>query len=110
MKFLFDQNLSPRLVNSLADLFPGSSHVFLLGLDHADDADIWNYARANGFTIVTKDADFGEISTLRGFPPRVVWLRIGNCTANRIEELLRANQDNIERMAQEPTISILSLF
>lgn len=110
MRLLFDQNLSPRLVNGLADVFPGSSHVFLLGIDQAEDVEVWNYARDNGFVIVTKDADFGEISTLRGFPPQVVWLRIGNCTTNRIEELLRSNQKNIERMEQEPAIGIVSLF
>lgn len=110
MKLLFDQNLSPRLVSQLADIFVGSSHVFLLGLDQADDVEVWSYARDNGFVIVTKDADFGEISTLRGFPPLVVWLRIGNCTTNRINELLRLNKENIERMEQEPTIGIVSLF
>jgi len=110
MKLLFDQNLSLRLVKRLADVFPGSSHVFLLGLDQAEDVEVWSYARDNGFAIVTKDADFGEISTLRGFPPQVVWLRVGNCTTNRIEELLRSNRENIERMEQEPTIGIVSLF
>ena len=87
MKLLFDQNLSPRLVNKLADVFPDSNHVFLLGLDRAEDTEVWNYARIHAFTIVTKDADFGEMSTLRGFPPQVVWLRIGKCTTGRVEEL-----------------------
>jgi len=110
VKLLFDQNLSPRLVSRLADAFPGSSHVFLLGLDRAEDAEVWTYARDNDFAIVTKDADFSEMSTLRGFPPKVVWLRIGNCTTKRIEELLRSNKAAIERMAQEPAIGIVSLF
>ncbi|MBV9868878.1 MAG: DUF5615 family PIN-like protein [Abitibacteriaceae bacterium] len=110
MKLLFDQNLSPRLTKRLASVFPGSSHVFLLGLDQAADAEVWSYARDNGFVIVTKDADFGELSTLRGFPPQVVWLRVGNCTTQRIEELLRLNQESIERMEQECSIGIISLF
>ena len=110
MKLLFDQNLSPRLVNTLDDIFPESSHVFLLGLDHAEDVEVWSYARDRGFAIVTKDADFGELSTLRGFPPHVVWLRIGNCTTQKIEELLRSNHEKIERMVHEPAIGIVSLF
>src|SRR5579872_1549119 len=110
MKLLFDQNLSPRLINRLRDAFPGSSHVALLGLDQAEDTRVWSFARDNGFAIVTKDADYGEMITLRGFPPRVVWLRVGNCTTDKIEELLRVNQENIERMEQEPTIGIVSLF
>lgn len=110
MKLLFDQNLSPRLVQRLADVFPDSSHVFFLGLDQADDREVWEYAREHHFAIVSKDADFGEISTLRGVPPQVVWLRVGNCTTNSVEDLLRANHKRIERMEREPTIGILSLF
>lgn len=69
MKLLFDQNLSPRLAARLADIFPGSSHVFWLELDRAADEVVWEYARAEGYLLVTKDADFSELSTLRGFPP-----------------------------------------
>ena len=72
MKLLFDQNLSPRLVTRLADLFPDSDHVFMLGLDRSDETAVWDYARAQGFLLVTKDADFSELSTLRGFPPKVI--------------------------------------
>ena len=55
MKLLFDQNLSPKLVNRLADLFPDSTHVQSAGLDCADDNQIWEHARLNGFAIVSKD-------------------------------------------------------
>jgi predicted nuclease of predicted toxin-antitoxin system len=75
VKLLFDQNLSPRLANRLADIFPGSSHVFLPGLGQAEDTEVWRYARDKGFVIVTKDADFGERSTLHGFPPQLAWYR-----------------------------------
>jgi hypothetical protein len=54
MRLLFDHHLSPRLVARLGDLFPGSSHVWLHGLDRADDRDIWEFARENGYTLVTK--------------------------------------------------------
>jgi predicted nuclease of predicted toxin-antitoxin system len=48
MKLLFDQNLSPRLVNRLAVLFPDSAHVQSVGLDCANDDQVWEYARLNG--------------------------------------------------------------
>lgn len=64
MKLLFDQNLSPRLVNRLTTDYPHSAHVSTLGLDQALDIDVWIYARDNGFTIVTKDADFSDMSVL----------------------------------------------
>ena len=110
MKLLFDQNLSPRLVTRLADLFPDSSHVSLLGLGRADDVIVWEYARANGFLLVTKDADFGELSTLRGFPPKVIWLRLGNCTTAQIERLLRLHFEAVRRLTESDNIGILSLL
>ena len=62
MKLLFDHNLSPRLVNRLADIYPDSNHLFNLNLDTAEDSFVWKYARDNDLTIVTKDSDFSELS------------------------------------------------
>lgn len=90
MKLLFDANLSPRIVARLAGVFPDSIHVFDTGLArYASDETIWEYARANGFTIVTADADFLALASSRGAPPKVV--RIENCNyrTSRLEELLR---------------------
>ena len=75
MKLLFDENLSRRLVARLADLFPESSHVVLEGLLQNPDIAIWEYAKARGFAIVAADADFYELSTTFGPPPKVIWLR-----------------------------------
>ena len=52
MKLLFDQNLSSKLCQQIADLFPGSNQVRQLGLAQADDRAVWQYAKANGFTLV----------------------------------------------------------
>lgn len=75
MKLLFDQNLSPKLANRLADLFPDSSHVQSGGLDCASDERVWEYALRNGFAIVSKDEDYNNLSVLRGSPPKVIWLQ-----------------------------------
>jgi predicted nuclease of predicted toxin-antitoxin system len=80
VKLLFDQNLSPRLVTMLSDLFPGSEHTQSLGLDQSSDALLWGFARNNDFLIVTKDVDFSDRSALVGYPPKVIWVRTGNCT------------------------------
>ncbi|WP_016875795.1 DUF5615 family PIN-like protein [Chlorogloeopsis fritschii PCC 9212] len=72
MKLLFDQNLSPNLINRLHELYPDSNHVYCLGLDRLPDIEIWEYAKREGFLIVTKDADFGDLSLLRGFPPKII--------------------------------------
>ena len=70
MKLLLDQNISRKLVAKLETLFPGMSHVFLLGLQQAADSKIWEYAKAHEYTIVTQDSDFSEYVTLFGHPPK----------------------------------------
>ena len=89
MKLLFDENLSPRLADSLADLYADCIHVKKVGLEWAPDEAVWSYARENAFTVVTKDADFGEMSVLLDSPPKVIWIRRGNCLTSEIETILR---------------------
>ncbi len=84
-----NHHLSRKLVARVADLFPESSHVVFHGLDQASDIDIWTFARANGYTIVTRDNDFNDLSTLVGAPPKIIWLRIGDSTTARVEQVLR---------------------
>lgn len=110
MKLLFDQNLSPRLVNRLADLYPDSQHVSFIGLDQADDRAVWEYANQNDFTVVTRDSDFSELSVLRGFPPKVIWIRRGNCSTNQIEEILRSHNQAIIQFSEDPNLGVLALY
>lgn len=70
MRLLFDQNLSPRLVRLLGDLFPGSAHVMDFDADHAPDNVVWSLAKDGGFAIVSKDGDFQVRSVLLGHPPK----------------------------------------
>ena len=109
MKLLLDQNLSPRLVNRLASVYLDMSHVALVGLDRASDAEVWEYARANDYIIVTKDSDFNDMSLLRGAPPQIIWLRLGNCTTDMVEQVLRRGYAQIVAFASESTRSILEL-
>ncbi|HYW21658.1 MAG TPA: DUF5615 family PIN-like protein [Nodularia sp. (in: cyanobacteria)] len=110
MKLLFDHNLSPRLVDRLADIYPNSLHLFVLGLDQAGDLVVWEYARQGGFTVVTRDADFNELSILRGFPPKVVWIRRGNCSTNQIEDILRSHLQDIQSLEKNVTLGVLTLY
>ena len=91
MKLLFDQNLSHRLVPALADVFPASAHVRDFDLQRADDEAIWDFAKDNEFTIVSKDDDFHQRSFLYGHPPKVVWVRLRNCSTEQVAETLRRN-------------------
>jgi predicted nuclease of predicted toxin-antitoxin system len=107
LKLLFDQNLAPRLVARLAELFPGSEHVGEAGLAMADDKAVWDYAKAGGFAIVSKDADFRQLSFLYGSPPKVVWLRVGNRSIAQIEALVRAHAADLEAFDSDPVASML---
>ena len=101
MKLLFDQNLSPRLVALLGDVFAGSLHVREAGLDRASDESIWRFARNNGYAIVTKDSDFQERNQIVGVGPRVVWIRRGNSSTQAIEFMLRAHALRIAALDEE---------
>jgi len=110
VKLLFDQNLSPRLVDSLAEVFPESLHVRSVGLERAADEAVWRFALERGFTIVTKDSDFQERSQLAGSAPKVVWIRRGNCSTADIEAMLRRHADRIEALAREQDTEFLILL
>lgn len=110
MKLFFDHNLSPSLVNLLRDLYPDSTHVYTLGLDRVLDTEVWEYAKREGFLIVTKDADFSDLSLLRGFPPKIIWIRRGNCKTADIEAILRNHYDDIEELNNSETVGVLTLF
>jgi predicted nuclease of predicted toxin-antitoxin system len=109
VKLLFDENLSPRLPEALADIYPGSVHVHGCLLERADDSSIWQFAKDNQFTIVSKDSDFQERGVLHGQPPKFIWLRVPNSSTRDIENLLRAAFPIVKRFIQEDHESCLTL-
>jgi predicted nuclease of predicted toxin-antitoxin system len=110
MKLLFDHNLPPSLVTRLSELFPDSVHVYAMGLDRATDLEIRDYARQEALVIVTKDADFSDLCVLKGFPPKVVWIRRGNCSVSDLEQLLRDHHRQIEAWEADPLNGVLTVF
>jgi len=110
MKLLFDQNLSSDLVRRLSDLFPGSTHVKDLDMMRSEDTLIWSYAHENGFVIVSKDSDFQQRSLVMGAPPKVVWLRVGNCPTNQVEKLLRDHSVELHTFEADELQSLLILY
>ncbi|PWB44064.1 MAG: hypothetical protein C3F19_02040 [Rhodocyclales bacterium] len=109
MKLLLDENLSRRLVPFLQNHFPGSTQVALIGLEHADDRAIWEYAGNHDFVIVTRDADFEELSALYGQPPQVLWLRSPNQSKPATLSLLLENRDAIVAALHEKGIACVEL-
>lgn len=109
MKLLLDQNLSPRLSRHLGDLGGTIVHVRDVGLEAADDGQIWAHAAEHGFMIVTKDADFNSRAFLFGPPPKVVWIRRGNCSTMEIADLLRAQQTEVATFGADAAAALLIL-
>jgi len=109
VRLLLDQNISRALVHKLASLYPDSMHVADVGLDSAEDEAVWDYAANNSRLIVSKDSDFSHRSLVVGHPPKVVWVRRGNCSTREIEELLTDRREDILRFNEDDVASLLVL-
>ncbi len=109
MKLLLDENLSFKLAPRLAAAFPDTAHVDGVGLHGQPDAVVWRYAAEHGFVLVSKDDDFRQLSFLRGAPPKVVWLVVGNAGTTVITDLLLQNRARIMAFARDPDDALLTL-
>lgn len=95
MKLLLDENLSRRLVPFLQHDYPDSSQVVLLGMESATDKEVWQKAKDDGYVIVTRDADFQELSLVWGQPPKVIRLKTLNQSRAATLKVLLENRDVI---------------
>lgn len=110
MKLLFDQNLSFKLCQALADLFPNSTQVRVIGLAEANDRAIWEHAKANTFVLVTQDSDFADLAALYGPPPKIIWLRCGNQPTQAIEQILRDHAQAIAEFEHDTGAACLEIL
>ncbi len=109
MKLLVDEKLPPRLVRDLADLYPDSIHVNSISLGTTPDELIWEYAKSNGFTFLTKDKDFVSLSLAWGAPPKVILLQTGNCATGELLAVLRGNAIRLADFEADTQRSLLIL-
>lgn len=110
LKLLFDQNISPKITRLVEGITETAHQVRDLGLENASDTAIFDFAKANGYTIVTFDADFVDLSLVRGVPPKVIWLRTGNLTTKFIAELLRKKSIAVQDFVLSADKEILELL
>lgn len=108
-RLLFDQNLSPRLAVAVSSLFPGSIHVFDIGLSMASDVQVLEYAHREALVIVTKDKDFADLLTARGDGPRILWVLLGNVTTDEIARAIVAAAPSIMQLLDDSTVRIVQL-
>ena len=109
MKLLLDQNLSRRLLRDIDPAFPGSQHVADFNLTLEDDESVWKLAADQGFVIISKDSDFFHRALLHGHPPKVIHLRVGNCSTQHVKKLVVDNAKLIYAFISDPTESLLIL-
>ena len=109
MKFLLDENISYRIFPKITDLFPNSAHLKEFDLIESNDWEIWDFAAQNDYVILSKDSDFHQRSILDAPPPKLVFLRVGNCSTSYLVNLLRSNHKVIETFAEMESESILVL-
>jgi predicted nuclease of predicted toxin-antitoxin system len=95
MKLLFDQNISHKIIALLPEQFALSSSVKGEGLYDCTDREIWEFAKKEGFIIVTQDSDFNDLNILYGFPPKIIWIRTGNLRTVEMLVMLVKYQDDI---------------
>ena len=95
MKLLFDQNISFRITKLISGKYHLSKQMRELGLENSTDKEIWEFAKSNGYTIVTFDSDFYDLSVVNGCPPKIIWLRIGNSSTENTAKVLLDNQELI---------------
>lgn len=97
-------------MTDLADIYPNSAHVYKINLFEVDDRTVWQYAREQDYIIVTKDADFNDLMQLYGYPPKIIWIRKGNCSTKQIEVTLREDLSAVQRLIEDQTVGILSIY
>jgi predicted nuclease of predicted toxin-antitoxin system len=104
VKLLFDQNISYRVIKQILNLFPEAKQTRELGLENSTDKKIWEFAKKNDYTIVSFDADFYDLVTLFGHPPKVIWLRIGNASTQNLILSLEKNAEIMKAFIMDKTL------
>jgi predicted nuclease of predicted toxin-antitoxin system len=81
----------------------------LENLDESSDDTVWRFARSHDYTIVSKDSDFNDLAIYKGTPPKIIWIKVGNCKVAEIEKILRENEKAIKAFLDEPMGAILEI-
>jgi predicted nuclease of predicted toxin-antitoxin system len=109
VRLLLDENLSESVIPGILDLYPESLHIRLLGAGGAADGIVWQLAKEHECLLVTRDEDFLRLSIMRGAPPKVVWLAVGNPSNQDIVNLLRMRHQEIHDFSRHELATVLTL-
>lgn len=107
MKLLLDENLSRHIVVSFASSEIEMAHISDFGLESATDQQIWDFAKDNGYAIVSKDADFHHMSFALGAPPKTIWLKLGNCSTRELTDCLRRDLQSVKKFLDDTDSALM---
>ena len=111
MKLLLDENLSWRMIKLLTPIFTEVIHASELKIKQpADDISIWDYAKKNGFTILSKDDDFEKIVLLRKTPHKLIYLKTYNLDTKKLVDLFLENKDKIIEFVNSDENDIFEIY
>ena len=111
MKILIDENISSRLIFRIQHVFPDVEHVKTLGLMTANDFSIFMYARQNVYdAVLTLDEDYYNLQLTHGMPPKIIWLRVGNCSTNALAQIILNNADTIYAFLFDTNLECLEIY
>lgn len=110
MKLLLDENLSQRIIPFIEPVYQGSTHVALVGLERANDQEVWEFARKEGYILVSKDSDFYDLSLLYGAPPQVVWIRHGNTGKATVVRALLDSAEKIQQLLFQEGVACVEIY
>ncbi|MHC1778377.1 MAG: DUF5615 family PIN-like protein [Lentimicrobium sp.] len=110
MKLLFDQNISFRIIGQLPEEFSSSTSVKKVYLLNATDKEVWDYAKKNGYVIVTQDSDFNDLSFLYGAPPKIIWIRSGNLKTSEIADIIIEYKNDLEAFLGDDNHACFEIF
>lgn len=103
LSFILDTHLPPSLSNFLKASFSVNClHTTYFENGHLmRDSEIRSIATKEKFIVVTKDKDFADYFTLKGAPPRLLYLQTGNISNKNLKELFSKNFNSINTLFTE---------
>lgn len=95
LKFIVDAQLPPALARYLSSQGVDAIHVLDVQMMESSDSMIWDLALRDSLVIITKDEDFQIRASVSRISPRIIWVRIGNCSKKSLINFFEQKWDQI---------------